>query len=593
MFSKMLTGALGAGIFALGAATSAQAANIAVNDAGNSGPGTLRAAINTANNTPLVEDTIKFAIPGNGVHTITPLTPLPTITAPVKINGYTQTDADPATDASPATLRIVIDAGNVDDGLVIEADGVTVKGLDIQGALREGVHIEGSNNTIAGNYIGTGVNGDAARPNDLEGVRVLRGDGNLIGGPDAADRNVISSNGFAEILVDEGAGNTVQNNHIGTDVDGTTDLADGRGVQIQASGNVVRDNLVSGESTGIEVDGDDNVVQGNRVGTDADGSAALPNVTGVEVFGDGNQIGGMADGEGNLVSGNEKSGVELRPSGVDPAERSKIEGNLIGTTAAGDAPLPNGDAGVTVSGSGNNTIGGTAAGAGNVIAGNAGAGVELENADGNTVFGNWIGTDATGVLDLGNGGSGVEIDGDTNQIGDTGSAAANTIAHNGADGVTVDSGTGNAVLRNSIDDNNGLAIDLADDGPTSNDADDLDPGANDLQNGPEIQSAEVNSVEWSLDSEATTKYRVEFYTNDTCSGASVTEAQTFLGSTTVTTDANGHKDDSTPITLPAGAGPYVSMTATRLQRVLTGLFPPTFTLVPRSTSEVSPCEEIS
>jgi len=111
----MLTGALGAGIFALGAATSAQAANIPVNDAGDSGPGTLRAAINTANNTPLVEDTIKFAIPGNGVHTITPLTPLPTITAPVKINGYTQTDADPATDASPATLRIVFKDGSKRD----------------------------------------------------------------------------------------------------------------------------------------------------------------------------------------------------------------------------------------------------------------------------------------------------------------------------------------------------------------------------------------------------------------------------------------------------------------------------------------------
>jgi hypothetical protein len=595
MLSKMLTGALGAGIFALGAATSAQAANIPVNDAGNSGPGTLRAAINTANNTPAVEDTIKFAIPGTGVHTITPLTPLPTITAPVKINGYTQTDADPA-DVSPATLKIVIDAGNVDDGLVIEADGVTVKGLDIQSALREGVHIEGSDNIIAGNYIGTGVNGDAARPNDLEGVRVLRGDGNLIGGPDAADRNVISSSGFAEVLVDEGTGNTVQNNHIGTDVDGTTDLGNGRGVQLQlqASGNVVRDNLVSGESTGVEVDGDDNVVQGNKIGTDADGSAALPNVVGVEVFGDGNEIGGTADGEGNLVSGNEHSGVELRRSGVgDPAERNKIEGNLIGTTAAGDAPLPNGEAGVTVSGSGSNTIGGTAAGAGNVIAGNAGAGVELEDADGNEVLGNWIGTDATGALDLGNGGSGVEIDGDTNRVGDTGSAAANTIAHNGADGVTVDSGTGNAVLRNSIDDNTGLAIDLADDGPTSNDADDLDSGANDLQNGPEIQSAETTSVEWSLDSETTTKYRLEFYANDTCSGASVTEAQTFLGSTTVTTDANGHKEDGTPITLPAGAGPYVSMTATRLQRVLTGLFPATFTQAPRSTSEVSPSEEIS
>jgi hypothetical protein len=552
----------------------------------------LRAAINTANNTPAVEDTIKFAIPGNGVHTITPLTPLPPVTAPVKINGYTQTDADPATDISPARLKIVIDAGNVDEALAIAADGVTVKGLDIQGALREGVHIEGSRNTVAGNYIGTEVNGDAARSNNLEGVRVRSGDGNLIGGPDAADRNVISSNGFAEVLV-EGAGNTVQNNYIGTDVDGTTDLGDGRGVQIQASGNVVRDNLVSGESTGVELVGNDNVVQGNKVGTDADGIVALPNVTGVEVFGDRNEIGGIVDGEGNLVSGNEKSGVELRPSGVDPAERNKIEGNLIGTTAAGDAPLPNGDAGVTVSGSGSNTIGGTAVGAGNVIAGNAGPGVELDDADGNNVLGNWIGTDATGLLDLGNDGSGVEIDGDTNQVGDTGSAAANTIAHNGSDGVTVNSGTGNAVLRNSVHDNSGLAIDLEDDGPTSNDGDDLDPGANELQNGPEIQSADANSVDWSLDSEATTKYRLEFYANDRCSGASVTEAQTFLGSTTVTTDANGEEEDSTPITLPAGAGPYVSMTATRLQRVLTGLAPPTFTLVPRSTSEVSPCEEIA
>ena len=142
-------------------------------------------------------------------------------------------DADPATATRRRRLKIVIDAGNVDDGLVIEADGVEVQGLDIQRALREGVHIEGSDNTIAGNYIGTGVNGDGGPANDLEAVRVLRGDGNLIGGPDAADRNVISSNGFADVLVESGTGNTVQNNHIGTDVDGTTDLADGRGVQIR------------------------------------------------------------------------------------------------------------------------------------------------------------------------------------------------------------------------------------------------------------------------------------------------------------------------------------------------------------------------
>jgi hypothetical protein len=89
-----------------------------------------------------------------------------------------------------------------------------------------------------------------------------------------------------------------------------------------------------------------------------------------------------------------------------------------------------------------------------------------------------------------------------------------------------------------------------------------------------------------------TKYRIEFYANDNCSAASVTEAQTYLASTVINTDANGHKDDTTPITLPAGAGSHVSMTAAMLERVLTALFPPTFTLVSRSTSEVSPCETI-
>ena len=188
----------------------------------------------------------------------------------------------------------------------------------------------------------------------------------------------------------------------------------------------------------------------------------------------------------------------------------------------------------------------------------------------------------------------MQIDGDNNRVGDTGASAANTIAHNDEDGVTVAAGTGNAVLRNSIHDNSGLAIDNGANGATANDdaQHDADTGANDLQNGPVIDSATATDVTWSLESEPKTKYRLEFYANGNCSAASVTEAQTYLGSTVITTDANGHKDDTTPITLPAGAGSHVSMTATKLERVLTGLFPPTFTLVPRSTSEVSPCETI-
>ena len=69
MFSKTLAGALGAGIFALGGAASAQAAEITVNATGNNGPGTLRNAINTANNTA-ADDTIKFDFSGTAVRTI-------------------------------------------------------------------------------------------------------------------------------------------------------------------------------------------------------------------------------------------------------------------------------------------------------------------------------------------------------------------------------------------------------------------------------------------------------------------------------------------------------------------------------------------
>jgi len=600
MLSKKLAVALGTGIFALGAATSAHAATISVQSDADSGPGTLRDAIDEANLFSN-RDTIKFKIPGSGVHTITPVTQLPDLNYPVKIDGYTQGDADPATDSAPAKIEIVLDASNVREGLLSQADNVEIRGLDVQHALLAGIMIDdANNNVVAGNYVGTGVNGGAAKGNDSEGVRVS-GDNNVVGGPHAEDRNVIAGSDFADVLVESGAGNTVQNNHIGTDVDGRSDLGDARGVQLASSGNNVSDNLVSGESTGIEIAADDNVVQGNKIGTDEAGAVALPNVVGVSVIGgDDNVV------QDNLLSGNEKNAVELkRFSTSDPAERNKIEGNRVGTTDAGDDPLPNGEAGVSVSGSDNNTIGGTAAEAGNVISGNEGDGVELVDADNNKVLGNRIGTDSTGALDLGNDGSGVDIDGLNNRVGDTtGTLAPNTIAHNGEDGVTVAGGTGNAVLRNSIHNNGSrptddLAVDLSADGTTGNDPGDGDSGPNDLQNGAEIDSASATQVEWSLDSDATTRYRLEFYANDTCSGASVTEAQTFLGATTVTTDANGEADDGddgvpgTPIALPAGAGQFISMTATRMERVVTKLIPLTFSLEPRSTSEVSPCEEIS
>src|SRR3954470_13126274 len=70
----------------------ADAATLTVTSSADSGSGSLRAAIASANTTPVADD-IAFAIPGAGTHTIALATDLPQITQPVTIDGYTQAGA--------------------------------------------------------------------------------------------------------------------------------------------------------------------------------------------------------------------------------------------------------------------------------------------------------------------------------------------------------------------------------------------------------------------------------------------------------------------------------------------------------------------
>ncbi len=89
-------------------------------------------------------DTIDFNIPGDGPHTIAPLSALPAITSPVVIDGYTQGDStstvtDDALQNTNATgglntvLKIVLNGVNAGgtSGLVILAGDSTVRGLAI------------------------------------------------------------------------------------------------------------------------------------------------------------------------------------------------------------------------------------------------------------------------------------------------------------------------------------------------------------------------------------------------------------------------------------------------------------------------------
>jgi CSLREA domain-containing protein len=137
----------------------------------------------------------------------------------------------------------------------------------------------------------------------------------------------------------------------------------------------------------------------------------------------------------------------------------KVRGSFIGTDASGTSDLGNGNLGVSLVGASGNTVGGTTPEARNLISGNASSGIYLGGSN-NKVEGNLIGTDISGALNMHNLLDGVTISGNNNLIGGAASAA-NTIAINGLDGVHVFSGNGNRILSNSIAFNGELGIDLS------------------------------------------------------------------------------------------------------------------------------------
>ncbi len=158
-----------------------------------------------------------------------------------------------------------------------------------------------------------------------------------------------------------------------------------------------------------------------------------------------------------------------------------IEGNFIGTDPSGIIDLGS-FYGVTLESSRFSTVGGTTAASRNLISGND-TGVKIPGGTSNTIEGNLIGTDASGTAPLGNG-TGVYIQSPNNVIGGTTAGARNVIAGNSNRGVYLqfDSSVGNRILGNSIFDNGGLGIDLG--GGTENASGVTDNDAGDADTGP-------------------------------------------------------------------------------------------------------------
>ena len=370
-------------------------------------------------------------------------------------------------------VRVVSGSGDLIGGTGSGARNV------ISGNASAGVEIAGASSSgvkVAGNVIGTDPAGSVARANGV-GVRIAGSAGNTVGGTMASARNLISGNtGTGVDLAGGGtSGTTVLGNYIGTDPAGSASIPNRQAgvlVEAGASGNtiggtsagarnLISGNIFKGGSAGVvltDAGTSQNTVEGDWIGLDASGTAALGNRDGVvlRAGAGGNTIGGTTAGARNVISGNQRPGVaQSRRAGIRiewDAGANTVAGNYIGTDTTGTSAIAN-DIGVWTFGSGS-TIGGGTSGVRNVISGNRESGIEIDSGSGNTVAGDYIGTNASGNAPLPND-TGVWIAGgsSTNTIGGASAGARNVISGNASIGADVNGQDCNLQNFNPVTDN--------------------------------------------------------------------------------------------------------------------------------------------
>ncbi len=130
------------------------AATLTVTNTNDSGAGSLRQAI-LDSNAALGTDQITFNIPGAGVHTITPATPLPLISGDIEILGYSQPGSSPNTNGpglpDNSVHLIEIDGTNTAGSGVIQTGGVfLIEGLVINRAPSSAIQVGEAIGTIRG-----------------------------------------------------------------------------------------------------------------------------------------------------------------------------------------------------------------------------------------------------------------------------------------------------------------------------------------------------------------------------------------------------------------------------------------------------------
>ncbi len=403
------------------------------------------------------------------------------------------------------------------------------------GANSNGVYIVGTGttgNVVEGDLIGTNAAGTFASGNSGNGVLIAGGAaGNTIGGTTPAARDVISGNTYSGVAI-EGAGttgNVVEGDDIGLNAAGTglvnyyigtgtsRTIAAGSGfygvaITTGASGNTVggttagaANDIVGLAGIGVLISGagtSNNVLEGDFIGTDPAGATAVGSLSYDVLINGGattNTIGGPTAGARDVISGNAVYRVFISDQGTSS---NVVEGDDIGTNAAGNGLVGTGSYGVYVGGAATlNVIGGQTAAQGNLIAGNTvdppggyadgieitGPGTEFNLVEGDTIVTNvvgvslaggasynlvessvissnddgvilsgagttgnqvvadHIGTDATGTIGEGNGYYGIIVASTYGNL-----INGDTIAYSGVYGIVIGAGDGDSIVYGAI-----------------------------------------------------------------------------------------------------------------------------------------------
>lgn len=296
---------------------SADSGDFVVSNTQVGGPGSWLRALLEAEARPdgSGRDRIVFNIPGAGPHTLSTgvLTQL-LLTGKLEIDGLTQPGsvANSASGGIDAQLRIDLNGTK----LTLTNPDVLVRGVVMRGPSALLSLVGGG--SVEGSFIGVSVDGLSLATTADNTAQINCGGGCRIGGPAAAQRNLIGCPLLSAMsCISIGAANArVEGNLIGVARNGLTRLLTPNdpgtfqvltAINVEAGNAQIRGNTIGGFTRGIRVLFSNHLIEGNRIGIGVDGATSVANArNGIEISGSGVRL------LGNHLGFNARDGVLVR-----------------------------------------------------------------------------------------------------------------------------------------------------------------------------------------------------------------------------------------------------------------------------------------